>query len=138
MKVVEQTKKEFEKWFVICKETGCWNWSKSLVDGYGQVTKNNKNLAAHRYSYSLYKEDFDSKLLVCHTCDNRKCVNPNHLFLGSSQDNMDDMKSKNRQPDNKGIKNPRSKLTESEVLEIKRIGHSIPYSITARKYRVTP
>jgi len=56
-------------------------------------------------------------MFVCHTCDNRKCVNPAHCFLGTHQDNMDDMVTKNRQ--NKGEAHGRAKLTENEVAAIR-------------------
>jgi hypothetical protein len=59
-------------------------------------------------------------LFVCHKCDNRKCVRPDHLFLGTNQDNMTDMVKKGRSKKNGGVKNGRSKLTEIQVEQIKK------------------
>lgn len=71
---------------------------------------------------------------VLHKCDNRRCVNPDHLFLGSFQDNMDDMKSKKRQ--NFGTRNGHAKLTDEKAREILRSNESLP--ILAERYGITP
>lgn len=80
-------------------ESGCWEWQASLtLVGYGQLKVSDKSnpQLAHRLSYQLFNGDIGEKLLVCHTCDNRKCVNPQHLFLGNHKTNADDMVNKNR------------------------------------------
>lgn len=78
-------------------ETGCWEWQGKLDRyGYGSLKVNNKTTKAHRYSYEKYYGPFDKKLHVLHTCDNSKCVNPHHLFLGTNQDNVKDRVAKNR------------------------------------------
>jgi hypothetical protein len=79
----------------------CWEWTGSLNHGYGRFTytKNNRRMlfCAHRVSYEIYNNKLIPKgLCVCHTCDNPKCVRPNHLFLGTHQDNMDDRRIKGR------------------------------------------
>ena len=84
-------------WKKVNKETinGCWEWTKSNIKGYGVFCINSKNEYAHRYSMILAGydlQDFD----VLHKCDNPKCVNPDHLFLGTHTDNMRDMVSKGR------------------------------------------
>jgi predicted XRE-type DNA-binding protein len=61
------------------------------------------------------------RMCVCHKCDNRKCVNPNHLFIGSYSDNTNDMFNKNRQPDRSGELNGSSKLTKAQVDEIRSL-----------------
>jgi hypothetical protein len=78
----------------------CWEWIGAIdEDGYGRIRVSgsiNRQIGAHRLSYAISHKDFDEKLMVCHHCDNRKCVNPNHLFLGSAIDNYKDMVNKNR------------------------------------------
>ena len=87
----------FEK-FSVDPETGCWNWRMSrFSSGYGQMWFRGHNMHAHRASAILFMRfDPDSGLSVLHRCDNRACINPKHLFFGTHQDNMEDMKSKNR------------------------------------------
>lgn len=99
----------------------CWEWTASLhKDGYGNFHKKLSSgrfvyVLAHRYSYELWFGEIPEGMYVCHTCDNPKCVNPSHLFLGTQQDNMDDMLSKGRLNDRSGENNSRSKLTWDEV-----------------------
>jgi hypothetical protein len=80
-------------------ENGCWEWALYIDKrGYGELkmpgTRVNKR--AHRVAYEARFGDIPKGLFVCHKCDNPKCVNPDHLFVGTHQDNMDDMMKKNR------------------------------------------
>lgn len=118
--------------------TGCWLWAGPMSNkGYGVLNINYKQYRAHRAVYSYYKEvELAPDTYLCHTCDNKLCVNPDHLFEGTTQDNMDDMVSKNRQA--KGSKNGGHKLFEPQVLEIKKFlkeGSSL--NSLARKYGVS-
>lgn len=103
---------------VINKNSGCWDWIASFGGtGYGQFGDGNKPIGAHRVSYLIHIGLIPEGMFVCHKCDNRKCVNPSHLFLGTRQDNMDDMKLKNRQ--SRGEKHPSTKLSDNDVDIIK-------------------
>lgn len=102
----------------------CWEWQGALYsNGYGFVRrrKYKKAILAHRYSFFLCGklEDLFSSIKVLHKCDNPKCVNPDHLYLGTQQDNMRDKIDRNRQA--KGSRQGKSILTEEIVLEIKKL-----------------
>jgi hypothetical protein len=79
------------------KDNGCWEFSGcKMPNGYGKVTVNKKTWLSHRYSYFLKNGEIPNGMHVCHTCDNRICINPEHLFLGTRKDNMQDMIKKKR------------------------------------------
>jgi len=102
----------------------CWEWLKRInLGGYGSIGINGKTCLAHRISYEIFKDKIPDNMLVCHSCDNRKCINPDHLFLGTYKDNCQDMikKGRNRLPIgkdhwhfNNGIK-----LCKNNVIKIK-------------------
>ena len=125
----------------INKTSSCWLWigSKSM-DGYGTIKVNGKVVRAHRFSFELYnREKIPSGMCVCHKCDNPPCVNPSHLFLGTSQENSADRHAKGRTKGTfqNGGKHPASKLTEKNVIDIKinlRAGEST--RVIAKKYNV--
>lgn len=105
----------------VSKTKACWNWTAGLNSyGYGQFKFCGKPISAHRFSYIAFVKSVPKGLLVCHTCDNRKCVNPNHLWLGTEYDNAHDCVSKGRQTRLKGVSNGQSILTELQVLEIRQ------------------
>ena len=97
------------------KTKTCWIWTGSINEkGYGRFQINHKCVRAHRVSYKLWKGDIPSKLYVLHTCDNRACVNPDHLYLGDQFKNMDDMYRKKRNNQPKGENHPNAKLTKQK------------------------
>lgn len=79
-------------------ESGCWEWQASLTaKGYPQLNLGKGKITyAHRYSYMQFVGEIKEGLFVCHKCDNPKCVNPFHFFLGTNEDNMKDAKRKGR------------------------------------------
>lgn len=100
--------------------TGCWLWSGGLRHGYGAFGLNSKNVSAHRVSYEINIGPIKKGLFVCHTCDVRSCVNPDHLFLGTHKDNMNDRDKKGRNAYQKGEVNGNAKLTAAQVIEIRK------------------
>lgn len=97
----------------------CWEWQAARKpSGYGFLRLNSKSAPsyAHRVAYESVNGPVPSGLYVCHRCDNPPCCNPAHLFLGTSQDNHDDMVSKGRSTI--GTRNARSRLTDAKVAEI--------------------
>ncbi len=103
--------------------TGCWLWGGAFdKDGYGNFSLNRKPVRAHRLSYQIFKGDTGNNL-VLHTCDVACCVNPDHLFLGTHQDNIDDKVRKNRCA--KGERSGNAKLNETQVREIRLSNDSL-------------
>jgi len=96
----------------------CWKWNGLLFikTNYGSFSFNGKNLKAHRFSYEIHYGPIPEGLDFMHKCDNRKCVNPNHLKVGSRKENMEDCVEKGRSKF--GSKNNMSKLTENNIIDI--------------------
>ena len=100
-------------------ENGCIEWQGSINKyGYGLTTVNGKTVTAHRAMYMQKVGRIPEGAFLLHTCDNRKCVNPAHLVIGDTNENMADMVAKGRQYRPIGSMNNMSKITERDALEI--------------------
>lgn len=111
--------------------TGCWTWRGFVhPDGYGYLWANGKSWRAPRYSYTRFNGEIPENTFVCHTCDNMLCVNPKHLFLGTRQDNIDDMCAKGRAKGAVGNNNVHAILTEDQVIEIRNSYVKSPGALT--------
>lgn len=84
-------------WSKVCQSDACWEWTRSTNHaGYGQISGQGTVLLAHRLSWELHFGKIPSGQCVLHKCDNRLCVRPDHLFLGTRPENTQDMMSKGR------------------------------------------
>ena len=128
MKIINTPEELF--WRKVNKDTlnGCWEWTGALTTwGYGTATIKQKQYASHRLSAKWAGLDIDDKV-VCHHCDNPKCVNPDHLFVGTQKDNMQDKMQKKRQVF-------KSRLSYQELNEIKTSTDSL--SKLSKKYNIS-
>lgn len=126
-------------WLHVRKTDRCWIWTAQVnTEGYGVTSERHVGLYAHRVSWEIAhpNEPIPSGFYICHHCDNRRCVRPDHLFLGTNSDNQLDAKRKGRLP--LGEYRPAAKLTARDVVEIRsryRVGERP--SKLAREFGVT-
>lgn len=121
----------YRKFIMVHSE--CWEWTASLKrgTGYGQFDIGGYTESAHRASWIIHNGDIPKEMQVLHHCDNRLCVNPNHLFLGTQKDNMIDMITKFREK-------PRKILTNGEILNIRAAyRNGMLQRIIGEKYKVS-
>lgn len=118
-------------------DAGCWEWTAFRTEqGYGRIQLDRKFKGAHRVSYREFCGPIPDGLHVLHRCDNPSCVNPDHLFLGTNDDNVADKVKKGRQRRHHGEANPHSRLTAADVLAIR--ASTERRKDLAEKYGVTP
>ena len=128
------TKQTIERRSIPEPNSGCWIWLDGLFSGgYGCISFMGKPVAAHRASYELYCGPIPDKMLIRHGCDNRACVNPDHLKIGTVQDNSDDMVARGRSAH--GHKNGRAKITDTQVISI--LTDDRPVKNIAREYGIS-
>lgn len=97
----------------------CWVWRGRVThEGYGVMCYRDANVRAHRLALELTTTPVPPGMVVCHRCDNPPCVNPAHLFVGTHQDNMRDMKAKGRAA--VGERHSRARIGAKEVAEIRK------------------
>jgi hypothetical protein len=120
----------------VVDEGGCWLWRAAKgSNGYGVAPdpESGKTMGMHRASYLAYRGPIPPGMCVCHRCDVRACINPAHLFLGTSRDNIADMVAKERHA--RGERKNTAKLTEAQVREI-RADRRSPQAVIARDYGI--
>jgi hypothetical protein len=136
----ELDKRRFESKYVVGSSNQCWEWTAfKNKKGYGAIMyRDLGNIAAHRFSYLLYKGDFDKNKFICHTCDNPSCVNPSHLFVGTPSENMKDKILKGRAknpPIHKGSKQHLAKMNPDKIREIRKLfNEGISQTELAKRY----
>lgn len=126
----------FMQHFAPGKSDECWDWQgPRFVTGYGRINLRGEYLLAHRVSYQIHKGKIAKDLEICHKCDRPICVNPEHLFEGTHQQNMDDMWAKGRVRVGEDRKDAR--LTNDIVKEIRRMAsEGIIQAEIARKFNL--
>jgi hypothetical protein len=102
--------------------SGCWEWlGVSTTSGYGRFKVDGHSIAAHRISYYLCTDIWPGDLIVCHSCDNPCCVNPEHLWLGTHADNNRDKEEKGRGNHPFGEEHGQTALRNDDVIQIKEM-----------------
>lgn len=125
----------------------CWEFQGATRSGYGAMAFGKKTISTHRLSWIIHNDEIPIKLLVCHKCDNRICVNPNHLFLGTYAENNQDKINKGRS-NQKGRPKERynfrrgkasyNAISDEKVAEIRQlITTGLPCTQIAKKINVS-
>jgi hypothetical protein len=132
----ELTEKQLKRfWERIHKTDYCWNWTGNLrggdnkLKGYGHVSLNDRDYAAHRISYMIYYGKIKKDMFILHKCNNSRCCNPDHLYAGTRLDNASDRRKDLNYIFKKGWNSPFTKLTKNDVESVnKMLKISVPIS----------
>lgn len=123
-------------WSRVTKGPGCWTWDNlSHSGGYREIYIKPNKLLAHRVACMLGHGCIPEGMFVCHHCDNRGCIRPSHLFLGTSKDNMVDASNKKRLGKCYGTAHQNAKLTDTEIKQIRKDTNT--HRTIAKKYNVS-
>ena len=117
----EYSESDFARFFKALEwqDNGCLYWLRGCnSDGYGATSKRSKQMRANRVFYDIFNGPLVDGEVICHSCDNRQCVNPDHLWSGTLTDNNRDRSIKKRSRDQTGTKNNQAKLDDSKVFTI--------------------
>lgn len=95
-KTTKRLKEKFECMVIKAGENSCWGWKNKLDNGYGIIKTGKSAIRSHRVSWIIHYGIIPDHAYICHSCDNRECTNPRHLFLGDHKSNMSDMVEKGR------------------------------------------
>ena len=130
--------RDFENrfWNNVLEENGCWIWQGTVsTNGYGAITLDGENRPTHVLSYEQANGNIPDGLFVLHKCNRKLCINPEHLYVGTHNDNMKDLSDSGVL---RGSGNGKSILTESDVLKIKELiaSRMITYNNIAQQYGV--
>lgn len=121
---IRTPQQRFEEKFIPDPNSGCWLWIGSIDRiGYGQFKFGRQyapNEKAHRTAWKIYRGDIPHGMHVLHSCDVRCCVNPDHLRLGTHQDNMRDKMTRGRHRSVTGIEHHSAKVSDAQVIEMRR------------------
>ena len=137
LQIIDKDVKKF--WSKVDKTKNCWEWTgRYHKQGYGFMDINKKGELTHRISWVINRGKIPKGICVLHKCDNPKCVNPDHLFLGTHTDNMRDMVSKGRRFHTFGENTPHRILNDFQVIEIKKLLKlKFPYKELAKAFGVS-
>ncbi len=104
-------------------KNNCWIWCGAFnpKNGYGLLRDGEKTKLTHRLSYEIFKGKIEKGKYICHSCDNKLCINPDHLWIGSQSENIQDALNKKRWNPPRGESNGKSLLSEENVIEIRKL-----------------